>query len=249
MQAPLRFVKSEAITNNYTSTSIKTAGDELVTTMQFVEQLLPDRAVVICQRSQQPSVQYAGLNCKKVFGYTAAEVMKMSLPDFLIFVHPDDIEEVNQCFAFINSLEPYDPLLYRFELRYRYKHKNGSCINLVDEKMAIKDTSGKYIYLNTFKDVTAEEKFYDVKLNVYQTAGNDLKLVQTYIPRLHKSNFTPRQKDIVNLVSKGFTNSEIARELSVSINTIKNHKSILFRKINVRNTIELLGAANALQNV
>ena len=249
MQAPLRFVQSEDIANNYPAASIKNPSDELVTIMQFVEQLLPERAIVICQRLKEPSVQYASSNCIKVLGHSSREIMKMSLPDFLTLVHPDDIEEVNQCFAFINDLEPYDPLCYRFKLHYRLRHKNGDYINIVDEKMAMKGAGGKYIYLNSFRDVTAEEKFYDVKLNVYQNANGELKKIQTYIPRLSQSDFTPRQKDIVNLIGKGFTNSEIARELSVSVHTVKNHKSIMFRKVNVRNTIELLDAANTLGTI
>lgn len=247
MQAPLQFVKSDAIIHDYPAFAISDADDTLVTIMQFVEQLFPGHAIVICQRSQQPSVQYASSNCKKVFGYAADEVSKMSLPDFLTLVHEDDNEEVAQCFAFINSLEPYDPLLFRFEFHYRLKHKNGSYISIADEKMAIKNPDGKYIYINAFRDITAEEKLYNVKLNIYQNTNGDIRLVQTYIPRLHQTNLTARQIDIINLVSRGFTNSEIADELSVSVHTIKNHKSIMFRKIKVRNTLELLNAANTLR--
>lgn len=247
-QAPLQFVKSEAIIHDYPAIAIKETDHELINIMQFTEQLFPQHAIVICQRSQQPSVQYASSNCKKVFGYSADEIRKMSLPDFLTLVHKDDYEEVTRCFAYVNALEPYNPLLFRFEFHYRLKHKNGSYINMADEKMAIKNPDGKYIYINAFRDITAEEKFYNVKLNVYQNTGTDIKLVQTYIPRVCQNNLTPRQIDIINLISKGFTNSEIANELSVSVHTIKNHKSIMFRKINVRNTLELVDAVNTLQH-
>ncbi|NJP12584.1 MAG: response regulator transcription factor, partial [Leptolyngbyaceae cyanobacterium RU_5_1] len=68
-----------------------------------------------------------------------------------------------------------------------------------------------------------------------------------YTPRLNESKLTPRQKDIVNLIAKGFTNNEIAEQLSVSVHTVKNHKSLLYRKVDVRNTMELLGASRAMQ--
>jgi DNA-binding NarL/FixJ family response regulator len=55
------------------------------------------------------------------------------------------------------------------------------------------------------------------------------------------------QKDIVNLIEKGFTNQEIAEQLSVSVNTVRNHKSLLFRKTNVKSSIELLRVTRNLQ--
>jgi PAS domain S-box-containing protein len=245
-QAPVQFVKSESIAEKYPAATIKNSTDDLAVIMQFVDQLLPDRAIVICQRSNSPSVQYASPNCKSVFGYDEREVMKMSLPDFLTLVHPEDIQEVNQCFAFINASEPYDPLMYRFKMYYRLRHKEGNIINITDEKIAIKSQKGDYVYINSFRDVTSEEKLHDVKMEIYQKVHGDFKRVQSYIPRLNQNNFTPRQIDIVNLISKGFTNQDIARELSVSVNTVKNHKSLLFRKVNVKNSVELLSATRSL---
>jgi DNA-binding NarL/FixJ family response regulator len=70
--------------------------------------------------------------------------------------------------------------------------------------------------------------------------------MQTFIPRQSSSTFTPRQKDIANLISKGFTNMEIARKLGVSIFTVKNHKSLLFKKAKVKNSIELASITREL---
>lgn len=246
-QAPLQFVKSPLIARNYPSASIRSQDDELYAIMQFVETMLPGLAIIVCQRSETPSVQYASANCKKVFGYDPAEVKKMTLPDFLTLVHPDDIREVHQCFAFINASEPYDPLLYRFELHYRIKHKKGHYINIADQKMAMKNKRDEYIYINALKDVTAEARFHDVNMDVHQQVRGEYRKIQTFIPRQRPSDFTPRQKDIVNLIDKGFTNQEIARQLSVSVNTVKNHKSLLFRKVNVKSTVELISVARGLR--
>jgi len=243
-RSPLRFAKSPLIARNYPTTSIKGETDDLYSIMEFVENLFPDRAIIVCRRSETPSVYHASANCKKIFGYDAAAVKRLSLPDFLALVHPEDISEVEQCFAFINASEPYDPVLYRFELHYRMKHKKGHYIHVADQKMAMKYGDG-YIYINSIKDETSQTKFHDVKMNIYQYVRQEFRQVQTFIPRLSQSDLTPRQKDIVNLIDKGFTNREIAEQLSVSVNTIKNHKSLLFRKVNVKNTIELLNVARS----
>lgn len=240
-QAPVRFVKSDAIAGQYPAEAIHT-DSELMGTMHFIEQLLPERAIIICQRAKSPSVQYATPNCKKIFGLEVQQIHSMTLPDFLSLVHPDDSEQVNQCFAFINDLEPYDPVRYRFTLHYRIRHQKGHFIHITDEKIALRHGDNKYLYINSFKDVTADEKFHDVKMQIRQDVRGEFRLIQTYIPRLAQTHFTPRQKDIVNLISKGFSNMEIARKLSVSVHTVKNHKTQLFRKVNVKNAIALLVA-------
>jgi DNA-binding CsgD family transcriptional regulator len=113
--------------------------------------------------------------------------------------------------------------------------------------MVLMNSDGRHIHLSSLRDVTSEEKFYNVKLNVHQCIRGTFKKVQTYIPRQRSSTLTPRQKDIANLIGKGFTNMEIARKLSVSINTVKNHKRLLFKKAKVKNSMELVSITRALQ--
>ena len=246
-QAPLQFVKSELITGNYPAASIEGQDDELYTIMQFVENMFPKVAIIVCQRSQTPSVQYVNANWATIFGYDQEEMKKTTLPGFLTLVHPDDIHAVQKCFAFINASEPYDPLLYRFELHYRLRHKKNHYVNITDEKLAMKTRSGKYIYINCLRDVSSEARFHEVNMNIYQYVRKEFRKVQTYSPRQNQSDFTPRQKDIVNLIEKGFSNQEIAEQLSVSVNTVRNHKSLLFRKANVKSSIELLRVTRDLQ--
>lgn len=245
-QAPIQFVKSPLISANYPAVSIQSKEDELYNMMLFVENMFPQVAIIVCQRAESPSVQYVNENCRKVLGYDPAHIKKMTLADFLALIHPEDIQEVQQCFGFINASEPYDPVDYRFELHYRIMHKCGYYIPVTDTKMAIQYKGSQYIYINCIRDVTAEAKFHDVNMNIYQNIKGDFRKIQTYIPRQGQSDFTPRQMDIVNLMDKGFTNQEIAHRLSVSVNTIKNHKSLLFRKTRVRNTIELLRLTRGL---
>jgi two-component system, NarL family, nitrate/nitrite response regulator NarL len=52
------------------------------------------------------------------------------------------------------------------------------------------------------------------------------------------ARLTPREKDILYLVSTGMGNKEIADSLSISPNTVKNHVHNLLQKLNVRNRHE-----------
>ena len=51
------------------------------------------------------------------------------------------------------------------------------------------------------------------------------------------------QNEIIKLILKGFSTQEIADRLNVSVNTIKNHKQVLFRKVNVKSSVELINFA------
>lgn len=48
-----------------------------------------------------------------------------------------------------------------------------------------------------------------------------------------KIKLSEREKEVLNLIAKGYTNKEIAKDLYVSEKTVKNHVSNIFRKINV----------------
>ena len=248
-QAVFHFVKSKTLSTQYPTFLMGDIEDGLLSTLHFVENLLPDRVIMICERSDTPRVSYVSKNCHKVLGYNSRVMQRMPLPEFLELIHPDDVQGVYQCYKFINELEPYDPLLYRFEMYYRIRHKDGNYIHICNEKMTIRNNDGKYIYLACFRNVSEEEKFNSVKLNIYQYILGDFKKVSTYNPRQNTGSFTPRQKDIIDLIRKGFSNQEIANRLHVSINTVKNHKNLLFRKLNIRSSIELAGMANELDRV
>ena len=58
-----------------------------------------------------------------------------------------------------------------------------------------------------------------------------------------KANLTPREQDILLLLTKGFTNKEIANDLFISEKTVRNHLTKVFRKLNVNRRIEAIFAA------
>lgn len=57
------------------------------------------------------------------------------------------------------------------------------------------------------------------------------------------SSLTPREKEILLLVSKGLTNKLIAEQLFISENTVKNHMKNLLEKLNLENRVQLASYA------
>jgi len=59
-------------------------------------------------------------------------------------------------------------------------------------------------------------------------------------PALH---ITPRQREILRMVSMGHTNREIGESLAISVRTVEVHRFNLMRRLNVRNVAQLLRQA------
>ena len=67
--------------------------------------------------------------------------------------------------------------------------------------------------------------------------------VQSLQEEIDTDLLTPRQRDILRLVSIGHTNREIAEVLEISVRTVEVHRFNLMRRLNVRNVAQLLRRA------
>lgn len=66
-------------------------------------------------------------------------------------------------------------------------------------------------------------------------------LPQVDVPRL-----TPREADVLPLLALGYSNKEIARQLHVSPDTVKDHLARLYAKLEVSDRTEAVGRARSL---
>ena len=53
-------------------------------------------------------------------------------------------------------------------------------------------------------------------------------------------SITAKEKKVLELISQGFSTSEIAIELGISPNTVESHRKNLFTKFDARNAPELI---------
>lgn len=51
--------------------------------------------------------------------------------------------------------------------------------------------------------------------------------------------FTKREEEIAKLVAQTYTNVEIAKELGISVNTVKSYLKIIYQKEKIKNRKEL----------
>jgi LuxR family maltose regulon positive regulatory protein len=102
------------------------------------------------------------------------------------------------------------------------------------------------LLLDLKDDGDISQSFYpylDAVLKSSQTAFGRSAQLQ---PDMHTDLLTPRELEILHLISKGYSNPEIADELVVTINTIKKHTSNIYGKLGVGSRTQAIARAYEL---
>jgi DNA-binding NarL/FixJ family response regulator len=89
--------------------------------------------------------------------------------------------------------------------------------------------------------------------HLYLSAAANEKIVQQLqaheLPKDHVPALTRREKEILQLLVKGFTSQEIASQLFLSTYTVDSHRRNMLQKFNVHNTQSLLNVTKALGEI
>jgi DNA-binding CsgD family transcriptional regulator len=83
-----------------------------------------------------------------------------------------------------------------------------------------------------------------VEKEIYLTQPEDPAIREA---ELEKLNLTAREYDVLQLLTQGYSNAEIAENLFLSLSTIKTHVSNLFVKMDVKNRTQAVEKANRLR--
>lgn len=105
----------------------------------------------------------------------------------------------------------------------------------------------------TSKDTLGKNMDVEISHEVSQTeeqGGLKWKKPANFKERNNKSELTDREKDILNLVGEGMSNTEIAKKLYISVGTVKNYISNLYSKLEVddRSKLTLYAIKEASKN-
>ena len=96
------------------------------------------------------------------------------------------------------------------------------------------------------KDASPDELVSTIK-NVYldrlslsmEMARKVMNRERTPEPKQVESLITEREKDVLLCIAQGYSNKQIAKELTVSIATVRTHVSSLLRKLDLENRTQL----------
>jgi DNA-binding NarL/FixJ family response regulator len=97
-----------------------------------------------------------------------------------------------------------------------------------------------------------DQPLSDLQLAVQRVLAGDVWLSGPLITRLllgnekrlHQPRLTERQLELLQLLCRGLDNQAIAQEMSLSIKTIENHLTRLYRQLNVQSRLQAMQYAN-----
>jgi PAS domain S-box-containing protein len=214
---------------------------ELIFSISAIEKMFPDWIILLC-KARHKKFSYISPKCREEFGYSDEEVNRGNGDFFMQQIHPEDLDGVASCFMTLSAMDnrTQNSLDHRFILNYRFRTSKGQYIHMHDEKFLTTSSQNKLIAFTMLRDITNTSPFSGVRLKTLQKSNNRFILINEYIPATQGKDVTARESDVMTLLEEGFSTKEIANRLSVSANTVRNHKRNLFQKTKVRNRQELV---------
>lgn len=162
------------------------------------------------------------------------------------YVHPDDLKMLIK----INKLA--------FDFFYTLKPEQKKYVNIVYD-IRLKEINGTYVLVNHHltpltlaTDGRIAQALCLISSACYQHPGNIFiklnhsKMVLEYNSELDRfvenklQNITQQESFILKQLAQGFTETQVAEQSKLSINTIKFHKKNLFKKLGIDNITSAL---------
>ncbi|MBN2214252.1 MAG: response regulator transcription factor [Bacteroidales bacterium] len=156
-------------------------------------------------------------------------LMDISMPEM------DGIEATRQALMKYPDLKIIALTMFGEE-NYYYQMIQAGAKGLVLKK------SGKTELVSAIEKVLKGESYFsnELLINIISKTDKEKLLISDKTVDI---KFTKREKQILDLLIRGFSTSHIAAELNISHRTVEGHKARLFDKTGIRNTSRLILAA------
>lgn len=221
------------------------AGDNVLATAEFLENFYPDAVLMLC-KIHHPEVAYVSRNCEYILGYTNTRIMRLTPEEIFALVHPEDARSARMCYQQMEkvmSSKDYRPDNFRFAIHYRWKTADGEYIYIRDEKRGFLYEEGAYIHYSVVRQI--DEHDFTCFLTIYRKNSNSVWKIMDYIPRASEKQLTVREREILRCINVGMGTKQIAENLFISANTVRNHRNSLLKKTASKSMIQALRTAKA----
>jgi len=114
-------------------------------------------------------------------------------------------------------------------------HKSAEFI-----KNIIKAGASGYLQKDAGKEILVKAINEVIEKGSYYTADISKLILESFQERHFNSQISPREKEIIMLLSDGFTTKKIATKLFISPHTVETHRQNILLKLGLKNTAELI---------
>lgn len=195
---------------------------------------------------QEQGFEFVSENPLFLCGNTAEQVLEMGYAFYFKHVPEADLElllKINSAgFDFYENLPLDERILYTISYDFHLKNKEGKLI-LINQKLTpvFLTNTGKIWKAVCIISLSSERKSGNIK--IYKNGDNKVhsyNLAHGFWEETQKASLTKREKEILQLSTRGFTINEIADEIFVSPDTVKFHRKKLFERLGVTNISEAI---------
>ncbi|MBN2813179.1 MAG: PAS domain-containing protein [Bacteroidales bacterium] len=167
-------------------------------------------------------------------------------------IHPEDLPKLFKAGIYFMSLgfalpDKFASKDYKTIFDYRVIGKEGKYVRVIEQQLPIEfDKKGNVWLALSMLDLSPEQ---DLETPFRGRLKNQRTGELFFFPPGEEtdqplSSLTKREKEILQLISKGLISKEIADKLYISINTVNTHRQRIIEKLNVSNTYEAIRYAH-----
>lgn len=168
-------------------------------------------------------------------GHLLKQLPELDIDVLLLDVHLPDIEE-EELLQQIRALRPNLKVLYLTLMRgTRYIHK---LVKYDIQGYLLKNASMDELK-RALQAIAAGEKYFSKEINILDT-DQDFRNTITIEDKKVEEILSKREIEILTLICKEYSNSEIAEKLFLSVSTVETHRKNLIAKLGVNNTVGLV---------
>jgi len=146
------------------------------------------------------------------------------------------------CLLIDLTMPDFEPLLAIHQIRALYPQMKILVVSAYDDNIYVQELLRAGVDGYHLKD----QSLNDLRLAVQRILGGEKwissrlldKLVSTSSSRPPGPSLTGRQRDILRLLQQGLDNQTIARQIGLSVKTVENHLTRLYRQLDVQSRLE-----------
>ncbi len=151
------------------------------------------------------------------------------------------------CLLIDVTMPNFEPVTAIRQIRRRYPSMKILVVSAYDDDIYVQGLLGAGVDGYHLKD----QPLSDLRLAVQRVLAGEKwicsplvdKLVRYMDAPLPTPPLTTRQRDILRLLIEGLDNQTIARQLNLSVKTVENHLTSLYRRLNVQSRLEAVNYA------
>jgi len=216
--------------------------------------------VAVTRCGSKTSTAFLSHNFTRIFGYPRKRFIEGDLQFLIKHIHPDDLPSFIS-FAETSTLNatPWKEAKENavHECCSRIKHSSGKWIWINQKVIVLSVTPNRHIdtVMLLFDDCTASKQTELTEhFSLVEKSRKNSKLLQLLAPVSNAQtkrekllgtlgeypSLTRREKEIMQLVSQGFSSKEIAMKLFISSHTVESHRKHILHKLSVKNAPQMV---------